>query len=204
MSLYVKIFVVCILIFLTYRFVRNYQEIEYITSDLDNKVYMIRRGYSKSKEFLLKSANTLADINKRVEKLIEFLEKNYSDDPNKNYFIKKLRENYNSYMISEASLDLRYTTYTVDKQDMHICLRTRDQYENVYDIDLLMYVVLHELAHLCNYNKFGTPIIGHGFEFKFVFKFLVEEAIKIGIYKYTDYSRNPHEYCGIKISSSIL
>ena len=204
MTLYVKIFVVCILIFLIYRFVRNYQEIEYITSDIDNKVYMIRRGYSKSKEFLLKSANTLANINNRVEKLIDYLQNTYSDDPNKNYFIKKLRENYNTYMISEAAVDPKYTTYTVDKQDMHICLRTRDQYENIYDIDLLMYVVLHELAHLCNYDKYGRPIIGHGFEFKFIFKFLVEEAIKIGIYKFSDYSRNPKEYCGIQISSSII
>jgi hypothetical protein len=110
MSLYVKIFVVCILIFLIYRFVRNYQEIEYITSDIDNKVYMIRRGYSKSKEFLLKSANTLANINNRVEKLIDYLQNTYSDDPNKNYFIKKLRENYNTYMISEAAVDPKYTT----------------------------------------------------------------------------------------------
>lgn len=204
MTLYLKIFIVLILIFLIYRFVINYQEIEYITSNIDNKVYMIRRGYSKSKEFLLKSANTLAEINKRVEKLIAFLEKTYLGDPNKNYFIKKLRENYNSYMISEAAVDPKYTTYTVDKQDMHICLRTRDQYENIYDIDLLMYVVLHELAHLCNFDKYGSPIIGHGFEFKLIFKFLVEEAIKIGVYKFTDYKRNPQEYCGIKIESSII
>ena len=204
MTLYLKIFIVLILIFLIYRFVINYQEIEYITSDLDNKVYMIRRGYSKSKEFLLKSANTLAEINKRVEKLIMFLEKTYLGDPNKNYFIKKLRENYNSYMISEAAVDPKYTTYTVDKQDMHICLRTRDQYENIYDIDLLMYVVLHELAHLCKFDKYGSPIIGHGFEFKLIFKFLVEEAIKIGVYKVTDSKRNPQEYCGIKIESSII
>lgn len=204
MTLYLKIFIVLILIFLIYRFVINYQEIEYITSDIDNKVYMIRRGYSKSKEFLLKSANTLAEINKRVEKLIAFLEKTYLGDANKNYFIKKLRENYNSYMISEAAVNPQFTTYTVDKQDMHICLRTRDQYENIYDIDLLMYVVLHELAHLCNYNKYGSPIIGHGFEFKFIFKFLVEEAIKIGVYKFSDYKRNPQEYCGIKIESSII
>lgn len=204
LSFYLKVFIVLILIFLIYRFVYNYQEIEYIKSDLDNKVYMIRRGYSKSKEFLLKSANTLANINARVEKLINYLQNTYSNDPNKNYFINKLRENYNTYMISEAAVNPQFTTYTVDKQDMHICLRTRDQYENVYDIDLLMYVVLHELAHLCNYNKYGTPIIGHGFEFKLIFKFLVEEAIKIGIYTYTDYKRNPREYCGIKIESSIL
>lgn len=204
MTLYIKIFVVCILIFFIYRFVSNYQEIEYITSDIDNKVYMIRRGHTKSKEFLLKSANTLADINIRVEKLINYLQNTYSNDPNKNYFIKKLRENYNTYMISEAAVNPNFTTYTVDKQDMHICLRTRDQYENIYEIDLLMYVVLHELAHLCNYNKYGTPIIGHGFEFKNIFKFLVEEAIKIDVYKYTNYATNPQSYCGLTISSSIL
>lgn len=204
MNFVLKVFVILTLIFVIYKFVNNYQEIEYIQSDLDNKVYMIRRGHTKSKEFLLKSANTLADINIRVEKLISYLQKNYSSDPNKNYFIKKLRENYNTYMISEASVDPKFTTYTVDKQDMHICLRTRDQYENIYDINLLMYVVLHELAHLCNYNKYGTPIIGHGFEFKFIFKFLVEEAIKIRVYKFTDYSRNPQEYCSIQISTSIV
>ena len=107
-------------------------------------------------------------------------------------------------MISEGALDLRYTTYTIDKQDIHICLRTRDKFENIYDIDLLMYVVIHELAHLCNYDKNGSPIIGHGFEFKYIFKFLIEESIKIGIYKYTDYARNPKEYCGMQLSSSIL
>ena len=200
----IKIFIVLILIFIIWKFISNYQEIQYIKSDLDNKVYMIRRGHTKSKEFLLKSANTLADINIRVEKLIIYLQNTYSDDPNKNYFIKKLRDNYHTYMISEAASNPKFTTYTVDKQDMHICLRTRDKYENIYEIDLLMYVVLHELSHLCNYDKYGTPIIGHGFEFKFIFKFLVEEAIKIGIYKYTDYTRNPKEYCGINLQSSIL
>ena len=200
----IKILIILILVYFIWVFVNNYSEIEYVKSTIDNKIYMIRRGNRKSKEFLLKSANTLATINLRVEKLINHLQTNFSDDQNKNYFIKKLRENYNTYMISEAAIDPRYTTYTVDKQDMHICLRTRDQYENVYDIDILMYVVLHELAHLCNFNKFGTPIIGHGSEFKIIFKFLVEESMKLGIYKYTDYKHNPREYCGIQISSSIL
>ena len=62
----IKIFVVLILIFLIWKFVYNYQEIEYIKSDLDDKVYMIRRGHTKTKEFLLKSANTLANINSKV------------------------------------------------------------------------------------------------------------------------------------------
>jgi predicted SprT family Zn-dependent metalloprotease len=87
---------------------------------------------------------------------------------------------------------------------MHICLRTRDKEENIYDINTLMYVVLHELSHLCNYDKYGNPIQGHGIEFKNIFRFLVEESIKLDIYTHVDYTINPKEYCGIMISTSIL
>jgi hypothetical protein len=31
-----------------------------------------------------------------------------------------------------------------------------------------------------------------------------EEAIKINVYKYQDYSNNPVEYCGMNLSSSII
>jgi hypothetical protein len=184
--------------------VTTYSETLYINSEIDNKDYIIRRGHTKSEEFLKKSANALAEINVRVTKLIDHLETKYTKDPNRNYFIKKLKENYNSYILSEAAVDERYTTYTVDKQDMHVCLRTRDRSENLYDINLLMYVILHELAHLCNYDRLGNPIQGHGIEFKEIFKLLVIEAIKLNIYQYIDYSETPKEYCGIVISTTIL
>jgi hypothetical protein len=181
-----------------------YSDIVYAKSDIDNKLYMMRRGQTKSDDFLKESANSLAEINRRIEKLINSLEYKYSDDTSKNYFIKKLRENYNSSIISEAEIDPRYTTYTIDKSEMHICLRTRDEREKIYDIDLLMYVVLHELAHLCNYTRFGAPIQGHGLEFKKIFKFLVQEAIGLDIYEYTDYSKTPSEYCNIQLNTNIL
>ena len=182
----------------------TYSEIQYITSDIDGKTYMIRRGHNHSDSFYKESANTLATINQRMEKLIDNLEKNYSNDLSKNYFIKKLRENYNPYNISEAAVDKRYTTYTVDKQNMHICLRTRNAEEKVYDMNTLMYVVLHESAHLANYTSDGIAVIGHGESFKMIFRFLIEQSIKIGIYNYVDYTNIPQEYCGIMISSQIL
>jgi predicted SprT family Zn-dependent metalloprotease len=67
-----------------------------------------------------------------------------------------------------------------------------------------MYVILHELAHLCNYDNMGNPIQGHGLEFKNIFKLLVIEAIRLNLYEYIDYSDTPHEYCGIMISTTIL
>lgn len=200
----ILVFLVVILVFyFTYSIVNQYSEVKYVESDVDNREYIIRNG-SKSERYLKDSANTLAEINKRVSQLIEYLDAKYKDDPSANYIIKILKRNYSPSILSEAAIDKRYTTYTVDKQDMHICLRTRDQAEKMYDIDLLMYVVLHELAHMCNYDRNENPIQGHGQEFKQIFKMLVIEAIKIGVYKYTDYTIDPKSYCGIVINSSIL
>lgn len=193
-----------ILIFTVFYLYQNFSEITYVKSDIDNKVYMIRRGNNKSQKFLNDSANTLAQINKNIEELIKYVDTNYNSDVTKNYFIKRLKQNYNPYIISEAAIDPRYTTYTIDKEDIHVCLRTRDQNENIYDINTLMYVLLHELSHLCNYSPEGYPIEGHGPEFRQVFKFLTENAIKIGVYKYVDYNDKPQEYCGLLIMTSIL
>jgi hypothetical protein len=193
-----------LVLYFTINIVTTYNETLYIESDLDQKKYIIRRGNAKGDIYLKESANTLAEINKRVIKLVDHLKVKYARDSTKNYFIKKLAENYNSYILSEGAVDDRYTTYTIDKKDMHICLRTRDRVENVYDINLLMYVILHELAHLCNYDKNGIAIQGHGEEFRQIFKLLVIEAIRLNIYSYIDYSETPQEYCGIVISTTIL
>lgn len=194
------------IILLVYFFVtfKLYNENTYVKSDIDHNNYLIRQPNTKGDDYLKTSANTLAEINKRITKLIDHLDTTYANDKNKNFFIKKLKENYNSNVLSEAAIDNRYTTYTIDKQDMHICLRTRDNKEDVYDINLLMYVILHELAHLCNYNPNGIPIQGHGDEFKSIFKLLVVESILLNIYTYVDYTTQPEEYCGIMISSTIL
>lgn len=194
---------VLLVCYFTFSVVNTYSEVVYVESDIDKRKYMIRRG-SKPQGFLKESANTLAEINRRVERLIEHLSQTYSKDPQKNYFISHLKRNYRPYILSEAAVDSRFTTFTVDKSDMHVCLRTRDQNEKLYEINLLMYVILHELAHLCNFDRNNNPIHGHGEEFKEIFKLLVVEAIKVGVYTYTDYSKQPKEYCGLILNSHIL
>ena len=67
-----------------------------------------------------------------------------------------------------------------------------------------MYVILHELAHMCNYDKDNQPINGHGDEFKHIFNILVVESIQLNLYKYTDYKKFPVEYCGIILRSTIV
>lgn len=191
------------ILFIIFLYLRS-SEIVYVKSTIDNQVYAIRRGHSKTQKYLQESADTLAKINQNILTLINHLDTSPEFKSPEYFFIEILKKAYNHTIISEAEIDTRYTTYTVDKQDIHVCLRTRDQFENIYDTNLLMYVLIHELAHFCNYTRSGDPIQGHGPEFRMIFKFLIEQAIKIGVYKYKDYRREPVNYCGINLSSSII
>jgi hypothetical protein len=62
----------------------------------------------------------------------------------------------------------------------------------------MMFVVLHELAHL------STESIGHTDEFWNNFRWILEEAINIGIYVKQDFKTENVEYCGMTITSSPL
>jgi hypothetical protein len=61
-----------------------------------------------------------------------------------------------------------------------------------------MYPALHELGHIM------TSEIGHTKMFWDNFKFILKEAIEIGIYKKIDFQENPTPYCGITIKSSVI
>ena len=180
--------------------ITHYTEVQYVKSNVDNHIYTIRSGKGKGDEYLTKSADTLAELNIRIKKLVDHVHKKHGN----RHYIKELEKRYHKDILSEAAIDSRYTTYTIDKEDMHVCLRTRDDHEQLYDINLLVYVLLHELAHLANYSRSGQPIHGHGKEFSEIFKLLTKEALAIGIYRYENYYRRPVEYCGMTLNSHIL
>lgn len=183
--------IVIFIIFLHFYFS---SETKWVQSDIDKHYYLVKNNKLNEVE-LKKSANILGEINRRVEKLIQRV----------NTLYPKLSEMYHRVNLSEAAIDTRYTTFTVDKRDINVCLRTRNDSQQLYDIDRLMYVVIHELAHMANWDrKTGQPIIGHGKEFIQIFKDLLKESIRLGIYNYIDYSKNPQEYCGLVITSNVL
>ena len=91
-----------------------------------------------------------------------------------------------------------YTSYSVNKgEELAFCLRSKKN-GNHHTLNLLMYVAIHEMAHI------GCREIGHTDLFKEIFSFYTKEAIKIGVYKYEDYDSIPVEYCGMILSSSII
>lgn len=77
-------------------------------------------------------------------------------------------------------------SYTINKNKTFLCLY--DKNGEYYPINMLIYVLLHEVAHSIN-----TKDIGHTEEFYKIFDQLLERATQLGIY-------NPsipviHDYC---------
>jgi len=65
-------------------------------------------------------------------------------------------------------------SYTINKQKVYLCLK--DENNEYYEDNMLIYVALHELAHvLCDE-------IGHTDKFKRIFEELLVDAEKKGIY----------------------
>ncbi len=118
--------------------------------------------------------------------------------PNDLYnMIDHLLDNYNPDMFFEN--DPRYTSdtsYTLNKGDaMYICLRRRDNPEQLVDENVLLFTMLHEMAHIANYRGWG-----HGNDFWACFKFILHEAQIAGLYHPVDYAKYPVDFCGMTIN----
>ena len=68
----------------------------------------------------------------------------------------------------------------------------------LHDLNLLMYVALHEMAHV------GCKEYGHTPLFKKIFAFYTNVAIELNLYKKIYFNSDPMEYCGLIISESII
>ena len=79
-----------------------------------------------------------------------------------------------------------------------LCIRQKNTLNTFVDYNVLVYTCTHELGHI------GCSEIGHTPVFWEFFKFLLTEAVEIGIYNKVDYSKDPADFCGIKITSSII
>lgn len=80
-------------------------------------------------------------------------------------------------------------SYTINKHDMHLCLEDIDG--EYYNDNILIYVILHELAHVF------CDEIGHTDKYFGIFNKLIEIADRVGIYDKK--VMLPSEYCGIKM-----
>jgi hypothetical protein len=65
-------------------------------------------------------------------------------------------------------------SYTINKEDVYMCLK--DEHNQYYHDNMLMYVLIHEVSHLV------CKSIGHTTEFHEKFQLLLQKAIEMKIY----------------------
>jgi len=183
--------------FLSYYYERmNFYKVVLVESDIDKKAYLVRDLEDKKL-----SANLLAKINMNMNKLNTYLFENKKNYPKYIPYIEQLNEKLKKTKIQESTDNGIYTSYSVNKGEQIIfCLRSRKDgnYGKLHDLNLLMYVVLHEMGHV------ACPEFGHTELFKDIFAFLATEGVKIGIYKKIEFKDNHQEYCGLTITDSII
>lgn len=186
---YTDYFIIFLVILLLFFYIKSiYAEVEYKKSSTDGELYLVRKN-SNSQD----AADYLADIANRLETIVKNYVAKYPDDKE----AKLLFENFNKKNISESSPHSGYTSYSINKGErIVLCIRQTD--DSFVDKNLVMYVGIHELAHL------GNETVGHDENFWALMKYLLDEAVDIGLYKVVDYSKDPQPYCGITVSHSIV
>jgi len=159
-----------------------------VISTVDGNKYCVR-DRTKIKE----AVNLLAEVVNKMKRLVDYVYKKYPDDPD----VIKLKKNFNPNKITETLPTSELTAYSENKGDkMAFFLNKTKNTETLIDVNTLTFVGIHELAHTM------TKSIGHKQEFWKNFKFLLENAVKIGIYKPIDYKKENQSYCGMTITDN--
>ena len=159
------------------------------TKGSDEQFHLVRDLPDKEE-----AAEMMAEIKRRLQLLINYCVTNFPNDPN----VQQMKQRFKSQNIQETDLSDSGTSYSIDKgKEVNLCLRDKKT-ARLHQINLLMYVSVHELSHIM------ATSFGHNGEFGKTFKFLLQQAVKIGIYKPIDYSKKNVNFCGMDVNSNIL
>jgi predicted metal-dependent hydrolase len=172
----------------------NTEKTKYIKSDIDDQYYQVR-----DLEDSYKSANVLARLKEIILDFSKYLMSKREENQEFKKHIEQLNDRIENVVISETGEEGEYTSYSVNKgEEIVFCLRSKENYNEIHNFNLIMYVALHEIAHV------ACPEYGHTDLFKKIFAFFIKQAIEKGIYESVNFKKLPTEYCGITISDSII
>lgn len=159
--------------------------IDNVKSQVDNNSYVVRK---------LPDAQIAADMLAQIRsELIQLVEELSKVDTKYKRAYDKLQ--YTEFM---ENTENKYTSYSINKgEKLVFCLRDRrERHKNkIHEHNLVMYVALHELAHIV------TPEIGHTKLFWKNFHELLDEAEKRQIFKKINFTNTPKHYCGMFIDN---
>lgn len=163
-------------------------DMAHVQSTVDGQKYIVRNMPDKQD-----AADRLARTRAKLIRLMRDLKQTHPEKP----FVAQMLRNFDAdpSRFSESTPDANYTSYSVNKgEKVYMCLRQRNEREELVDENIITFVALHELAHV------GTSEVGHTPLFWNNFGWVLKRAEEIQIYQYTDFAAHPVEYCGIHIT----
>ena len=186
---------IAIIVVIIYLFLFHNKKNVVLIEGRDKNKYLVYNDTKKNDTAIL-----LSDVINNMFKLKDYLYENISKYPEFDKYIRQLHRNLHKdrSLIYENDPNSKLTSFSVNKgEEIAFCLRSKKTNE-LHELNLIMYVALHEMAHI------ACPEIGHGELFKKIFKFLTEVAIELKLYQLDNYEANPVEYSGMMLSSNIL
>ena len=184
---YILIALIVIICLRVYQSSDSFQ-LKCIVSDVDGNKYCVRERAK-----LDMAADLLAQCTVNMKKLVKHMEKTHLDQDN----VRRLVEGFDPHQVGETLPTSEYTAYSENKgEKLAFCLNTTKHGTKLIDSNTLMFIALHEMAHVM------TESIGHKEEFWQNFKFLLQNAVEIKIYTPVDYKNDPQQYCGIEINDN--
>jgi len=158
--------------------------VTYARATLDGQHYLVLKRPDSAA-----AANLLATLRSDMQSVVgQFREENPEDAD-----AARLLEKFDGAQTSEGDPNTAYTSYTVHKARIVLCLRQKGG--AFVPKNVILYVAIHELAHVM------TPTMGHTSEFWENNRRLLNCAERMGVYVPQDFSASPQPYCGIQITS---
>ena len=184
--------IIILVLFISYKIYSDSDifQLKCIVSTVDGEKYCVRE-----RKEVGRAVDLLARITEKMKKIVAHLDEKYPKDKEN---VRRLVSKFNPKKIVETLPTSEYTAYSENKgQKIAFCLNKQKQdNDNLIDENTLMFVALHEMAHV------ASKSIGHNTEFWNNFTFLIEEAEEMQLYTPIDYSKKNAQYCGMTITSS--
>jgi hypothetical protein len=186
--------IIILVLFISYKIYSDSDifQLKCIVSTVDGEKYCVRE-----RKNVQNASDLLARIAEKMKKVVDHVDKKYPKESGKEN-VRRLVSKFNPKKIVETLPTSEYTAYSENKgQKIEFCLnKQKENNDNFIDENTLMFVALHEMAHV------ASKSIGHNTEFWDNFAFLIGEAEEIQLYTPIDYSKKNAEYCGMTITSS--
>lgn len=119
-------------------------------------------------------------VNSLVRKISNIKDYITNDDIRRR-FKQKIVDNYSvSFIACESG------SFTIDKKEVNICVNDKKTLQR-YSNNVLIYVILHEIAHVLSETEHHTS------EWEMIFNHILKASIRCGVYD--DSKQFPKNYC---------